>query len=115
MYYYMQKAKKVYTTHISESAVYASILGKPIEPIDTWQNVAQGSFYCINNHLFTHQHHIKDFVNKSFSSYKSGIFNPDIDKNWKEKVDKYFDYICKKRDVYEGWFVDNRKLKPKKR
>ena len=41
--------------------------------------------------------------------------SPSFDKNWKEKVDKYFDYICKKRDVYEGWFVDNRKLKPKKR
>ena len=111
MYYYLQKAKQVYTTHISESAVYAAVLGKKIEPIDVWQGIQLGSFACINNHLFMNQKNIKEYINKTFSSYKSGIINPVIDKNWKEKVDKYFDYICKKRDVYKNWFIDNRKPK----
>jgi|TARA_R100000329_G_scaffold62100_1_gene55306 hypothetical protein len=114
MYYYMQKAKHVYTTHISESAIYAAMLGKTISPIDVWNNIRMGSFYCINNHLFTNQHHIKDWVNKTFSSPKSGIINPAVDDNWKEKVDKYFDYICEKREVYKNWFIDSRKPKDKK-
>ena len=111
MYYYLQKAKIVYTTHISESAIYAAVLGKRIEPIDTWNTLTAGSFESINKYLFTNQHHIKDYINKCFSSPKSGIVNPMVDKNWKEKVDKYIDYICKKRDVYKDWFI----VKPKKK
>jgi len=115
MYYYMQKAKHVYSTHISESALYASVLGKSISPIDVWNNIQQGSFYTINNHLYTNQENIKNYINKCFSSYKCGIFHPDVDGDWKEKVDKYFDYICEKRDVYKDWFIDNRKPKQEKK
>jgi hypothetical protein len=111
MYYYLQKAKTVYTTHISESAIYAAVLGKRIEPIDTWNTLTAGSFESINKYLFTNQHHIKDYINKCFSSPKSGIVNPMVDKNWKEKVDKYMDYICEKRDVYKDWFI----VQPKKK
>ena len=111
MYYYLQKAKIVYTTHISESAIYAAVLGKRIEPIDTWNTLTAGSFESINKYLFTNQHHIKDYINKCFSSPKSGIVNPMVDKNWKEKVDKYMDYICEKRDVYKDWFI----VQPKKK
>jgi hypothetical protein len=114
MYYYMQKAKKIYTTHISESAIYAAVLGKRIEPVDVWNSIQHGSFYCINNYLFTNQDGVRDYINKCFSSYKSGIINPKIDKNWKEKVDNYFKYISTKRDVYKDWFIDNRKPKAKK-
>ena len=56
----------------------------------------------------------KKYIDKCFSSYKSGIINPKIDKNWKEKVDNYFKYISTKRDVYKDWFIDNRKPKAKK-
>ena len=112
VYYYLQKAKTVYTTHISESAIYASVLGKRIEPIDIWNNVLMGSFACINNHLFVNQHQLDNYVNKCFSSYKSGIVNPLIDKDWKGKVDKYFDYICEKRDGYKNWYIAGPKKKP---
>ena len=115
MYYYLQKAKQVYTTHISESAIYAAVLGKRIEPIDVWNNIQHGSFACVNNHLFTNQDDVKKYINRCFSSYKSGVINPAVDKNWKEKVDKYFDYITKKRDVYKNWFIDNRKPKQQKK
>ena len=114
MYYYMQKASHVYTTHISESAIYAAVLGKSISPIDVWNNIMHGSFACINSHLFDNQHHVKEYINKTFSTNKSGIINPAVDKNWKEKVDKYFDYICEKRDKYKNWFIDSRKPKAKK-
>ena len=56
MYYYLQKAKIVYTTHISESAIYAAVLGKRIEPIDTWNTLTAGSFESINKYLFINQH-----------------------------------------------------------
>jgi len=115
MYYYVQKAKHVYTTHISESAIYAAVLGKSISPVDVWNNIQMGSFYCINNHLFSNQKNIKEYINKCFSSYKSGIINPSVDKNWKEKVDKYIDYICEKRQVYKNWYIDGRKPKQEKK
>jgi hypothetical protein len=114
MYYYMQKARGVYTTHISESALYASLLGKKIEPFDVWNDIRYGSFYTINNYLFTNQHNIKNYVNKTFSSYKSGIINPNVDKNWKLKIDKYLAYMMKKRSIYQNWFIDSRVPKNKK-
>ena len=107
MYYYMQKAKGVYSTHISESPLFAGVLGKRIEPVDIWNNIQQGSFYCINSFLYHNQDNIVEYVNKTFSSYKSGIINPAIDKNWKEKVDKYIDYICAKREKYKNWYISS--------
>ena len=111
MYYYLQKAKGVYTTHISESCIYGIVTGKKTEPIDVWNNIQRGSFYCINNHLLYHQDKAKKYINKTFSSYKSGIINPELDPNWQEKVDKYIDYICAKRDKYKNWFLDGRTQK----
>ena len=109
MYYYLQKANGVYTTHISESCIYGIVTGKKTEPIDVWNNIQRGSFYCINNHLLANQWNAKEYINKTFSNYKSGIVNPEIDKNWKEKVDLYFDYICKKRETYKDWFLADKK------
>ncbi|NCW67796.1 MAG: hypothetical protein EBV86_04385 [Marivivens sp.] len=112
MYYYMQKAKTIYTTHISESAVYACVLGKKIEPIDVWNNIQMGSFYTINNYLFAHTGDKREFINKSFSNYKSGIINPWLDEDWRHKVDRYMDYISRKRHLYKDWFIaDNPKKK----
>ena len=55
--------------------------------------------------LNAHQKDAKEYINKTFSSYKSGIINPEVDKNWKEKVDKYMDYIVNKRETYKNWFL----------
>ena len=109
MYYYLQKAKGVYTTHISESCIYGIVTGKKTEPIDVWNNIQRGSFYCINNHLLANQWNAKEYINKTFSNYKSGIINPEIDKDWKEKVDMYFKYICEKRETYKNWFLADKK------
>lgn len=55
LYEFLVKAHTVYTTHISESALYASILDKKIEPIDVYNTIERGSFYTINRHLFNCQ------------------------------------------------------------
>ena len=105
MYYYMQKAKGVYSTQISESALYAAVLGKKIEPVDVWNNIQRGSFYCVNSYIYFNQDNIKEYVNRTFSSYKSGIINPELDKDWKKKVDDYIEYICEKREKYKDWYI----------
>jgi len=112
LYYFLQKAEKVYTTHISESALYSTILGKEVEPIDVWNNVHQGSFYAINSHLFDHRNNAAEWVNRTFSSPKSGMIHPLVDTDWKKKVDLYFEYIFAKRKYYKGWFLDQPKKNP---
>ena len=58
-----------------------------------------------------YQDKIKEFVNHTFSSYKSGIIHPKIDKDWRKKVDQYFSYIMAKRLMYQHWFIDTPKKK----
>jgi hypothetical protein len=116
LYHFMNTAKKIYSTHWSESVINAISLGNPVEAIDVYNDIHQSSFYAINTQAFAHQHHGKKWINKTFSSPKSGIINPYIDKDWKDKVDKYFDYITEKRDYYKLWFIDEKlreKLKKK--
>ena len=97
VYHFLQKAEKVYTTHISETALYAIMLGKQVEPIDVWNSIHQGSFYTINAPLFDNKDNGDEWVNRVFSSPKSGIINPVIDLDWRSKVDQYFEYIFNKR------------------
>lgn len=106
VYHFLQKAEKVYTTHISETALYAIMLGKQVEPIDVWNNVHQGSFYTINAPLFDNRDNGDEWVNRVFSSPKSGIINPAIDLDWRSKVDQYFEYIFNKRKYYKGWYLE---------
>ena len=104
VYHFLQKAEKVYTTHISETALYAIMLGKQVEPIDVWNSIHQGSFYTINAPLFDNKDNGDEWVNRVFSSPKSGIINPVIDLDWRSKVDQYFEYIFNKRKYYKGWY-----------
>jgi len=106
VYHFLQKAEKVYTTHISETALYAIMLGKQVEPIDVWNNVHQGSFYTVNAPLFDNKDNGDEWVNRVFSSPKSGIINPAIDLDWRSKVDQYFEYIFNKRKYYKGWYLE---------
>lgn len=106
VYHFLQKAEKVYTTHISETALYAIMLGKQVEPIDVWNNVHQGSFYTVNAPLFDNRDNGDEWVNRVFSSPKSGIINPAIDLDWRSKVDQYFEYIFNKRKYYKGWYLE---------
>lgn len=115
MYHFLEKANKIYSTHISESVLYAVALGKEVEPIDVYNIMSRGSFFHLNEQLYDNQLFGKEWINKTFSSYKSGIINPSIDIDWKKKVDLYIDYIIKKRLKYKDWFISNpEKTKNKK-
>jgi len=105
MYVYMKAADKVYTTHMSESAAYALALGKTIEPIDVHNRVHESSYYSINATLFRHQSEGDELINRIFSSYKSGIINVTIEKNWKKKLDKYLAYANSYRENSKGWYT----------
>ena len=114
VYYFLGKATKVYTTHMSETALYGTVLDKEIEPTDVYHKVHQGSFYHINKFLFESQifdYDGKEWVNKVFSSQKSGIINPNVDTNWKKKLDDYFSYIHDERERYAGWYVEGKPVK----
>jgi len=111
MYHFLEKAYKVYTTHISESTMYAAALGKEIEPIDVHNGVERGSFYHVNKFLFEQSGNAIPWINRTLSSYKSGIICPKLEENWKEKMDKYFEYLFAKRELYRNWYIDDRTKK----
>jgi len=105
LYEYIQEADKVYTTHMSESAIYGLALNKVIEPIDTFNEVHMASFYNINKAIFSNQDLGDEVINKICSSYKSGFINPNLEPNWKEKVDKYIEYIMQFKDKRKNWYT----------
>lgn len=96
--------KKIYTSHLSETACYAASLGKEIEPIDTEQSRVDSSFNHINYHIFMEENKIST-INKMFSSFKSGVVNPDVDEDWKEKIDLYLEYIDAMRTRMRYYYV----------
>lgn len=113
MYHFLKFASKIYTTHISESAMYSVAMRKKIEPIDVLNNIELGSFYSINRFLFEHQDNGVEWINKTLSSPKSGFICPQLDDNWKETVDIYLKYIIDKRDSQKNWFIDQNPKKKK--
>lgn len=103
LYLLMNSVDKVYTTHISETALTAQVLGKKIEPIDKADKRLFGSFSHINHFLFTEEYPLS-VIDSIFASPKSGIIQPEIDKDWKNKMEQYFEYILKKRDIQRGYY-----------
>lgn len=108
MYYYLSKSKQVFTSHMSESAIYAVSLGIPIEPIDVYQKIDQGSFYHINKYLFS-EGNPQAWVNRTLNSYKCGIVNPEVDPNWRPKIDAYLSYISELRNKYKNKYIPSMK------
>jgi len=51
MYKFLLTAKTIYTSHMSESAVYAACLDKQLEPVDVYHKAEQASFYHISKFL----------------------------------------------------------------
>jgi len=105
LYLLLDKAKTIYTTHISESALYSTLLNKEISPIDAIQKRVPAAFAHINHYLFVNPD-AKDWINHVFSSHKSGVLHPEIDDDWKGKMDKYFDYILNVRDRQKNFYID---------
>ena len=113
LYHYLYKAKKVYTTHLSESAIYGVALGIPIEPIDVHHIIHKSSFYSLNRILFDNQNLGDEVINRILSNYKSGIINPIIDKNWKKTLNKFLDYSQKYRNNHKEWYIIKEKQEKK--
>lgn len=104
LYDLIGKADKVYTTHISETALTSLLLGKKISPMEVFKNRMQGSFFHINHFCFSEPEPVP-VIKSIFASAKSGIVHPEIDADWKKKVDDYFDYILEKRAVQAGHYL----------
>lgn len=104
LYDILVNVNHVYTSHLSESALYSVSIDKPISPIDQYDNRQLSSFAHINYYLFFDDKP-KETINQMFSSYKSGIVCPDIDVDWKEKINSYLDYILKLREKVKDYYV----------
>lgn len=110
LFYYVQNSDKVYTTHFSESLIYASILGKETEPVDLYETQQRGGFSHISNFLFKNQfnENYEEIINRVFSCSRSGIINPRVEPHWKEKMEMYVDYILAVRENYKFWYKRQR-------
>ena len=110
LYQLLADAEVVYTTHRSESIVYAVALGKEVDCIDVYQKSHEGAFYHIVDGIFNHGPKVEDqqrFIQRAFNSYKSGIVNPELDENWKDRIDQYLEYLMGIREQYKNKYVWN--------
>lgn len=110
LYSILKDSEIVYTSMLSESALYAACLNKHIEPIDVYQRTPVGSFYHINKFLF-YEDNSKYWINKTFNDFRSGMIFPEIDEDWKEKVNNYLFYINAKREKFRNVYFNPPKEK----
>lgn len=99
-----EKTKIVYSSMLSESAMYAIALDKQLEPTDVYNKMPRASFYHINKFLFFRKDP-KEWVNRTFNSYKSGVICPLVDPDWRKKVDDYLEYAHNLRNRYKNKFI----------
>jgi hypothetical protein len=99
-----EKTKIVYSSMLSESAMYAIALDKQLEPTDVYNKMPRASFYHINKYLFFGKNP-KEWVNRTFNSHKSGVICPLIDPDWRKKVDDYLEYAHNLRNRYKNKFI----------
>jgi len=105
MYELIEKAEHVYSTHISETALSSAILGKTVEPIDIYDVRMRGGFASINNICYGYKDPVS-MLGKAFASPKSGVIHPTIDKNWKQKIDLYLEYVLERRELQNGFYLE---------
>ena len=48
----------------------------------------------------------RDIINKLLNNYRSGLFHPLLDKNWKEKISKYLEFIHEMRMSVKHYYMD---------
>lgn len=103
LYKILSKADIIYTSHISETALTGLLMGKRVSPMETFEMRFRGSFSHINHFCFSEPNPIST-LNSIFASPKSGIIHPEIDKDWKGKIDRYFEYILAMRKTQIGHY-----------
>ena len=104
LYEVLPNVDTVYTSHISESAMYATAIGKTISPIDQFEKRQPSAFGHINYFLFNELDPVS-MINPMLSSHKSGIVCPEIEDNWQEKIVMYLDYILEIREKIKDHFI----------
>jgi hypothetical protein len=104
LYDLIEKSKGIYSTYASETALTALICGKTVEPIDNYDNINNNGFSPISHFCYNYKDAVEK-LSKIFASHKSGIIHPDIDKDWKDKVNNYLKYILEKRELQNGFFL----------
>lgn len=105
LYALLEKAEVVHTTHISETALTALLMGKKITPLDPFGNRLIGSFSHINHFCFSEADPIET-LGSIFASPKSGVVHPEVDTDWKDKIDAYFDYILGQRKLQKNHYYE---------
>jgi len=112
LYKLMVDCKTVHSSHRSESIVYASSLGKEIGCIDVYNKAHEGSFFHIANGIYEAGDSIEErqkWIQRTFNSFKSGVIHPDLDPNWKTRIDNYLKYTMQVREKYKNKYVWNEK------
>jgi hypothetical protein len=109
LYYYVQNSEKVYATHYTESMLYSYVCGKEIEPIDLYGKQTRAGFWHLNAVLLRIKGNRDQALNTMLSSPMSGVFNPRIDPDWKDKVIAFLDLMRETRESYRGWYSERRK------
>lgn len=104
LYSLIEGSETVYTSHISETAFTSLCLGKKIEPIDKLETRLTGAFSHINYFCFSYDNPI-EVLCKIFTSAKSGVICPQVDVNWKAKVDAYIGYITNVRNIEKNRYT----------
>ena len=106
VYDYIKDADIVYTSHNSDSAFASVCLEKTISPIDSFQMKVHGTFAAINHFLFSHMNR-KEIINMILNNYRSGLFVPNLNDDWRERMSKYLEYIHEKRDMFKKYYIEN--------
>lgn len=105
LYDLIKKSKIVYTTHISETALTSLILDKKIVPLDKFHERLVGSFSHINHFCFSEIDPLK-VVGSIFASAKSGVLHPEVDMDWKQKINDYLDYTLTLRHQQKDFYLE---------
>ena len=105
LYSLINSANIVYTTHISETALTSLLMEKKILPIDKYSKRLKGSFSHINHFLFSEKNPL-EAIESIFASPKSGVVHPEIDTDWKQKIDAYIEYSIGQRSIQKGYYYE---------
>jgi len=109
MYHFLNGAEKVYGTYYTEAMLYASVQEKDIETIELRHRGERAGFFHLNRWLFRLKGDKRNRINKMLSSPYSGVFNPRVDKDWKNKVDLFLNYMMEQKEFFNGWYIDEKK------
>ena len=104
LYEIIAKVDLVYASHCSESVLISMIDGKRVEPTDGFDMRLCGGYSHINNILFSSCDGLVE-IDKIFASPKSGVICPEVDKDWRKKIDDYMAYIMTCRERQKGFYV----------